>query len=401
VTARLDAQSLLLLIVFGLFSLANALSGAFVNVFLWKAASDYSLIGWFAFSQQISSGLTFYCAGKWVKEGNKMNCLRLGIGLAGAFYAVVLWLGKGAVDYIWLLGFILGAAFGAFWLAFNVVYFEVTDPDNRDLFNGWVGLIGSCCGMAAPWASGYLITKLGDGTGYRIIFTVSFCVFIGAIVFSFWLRKRPPEGYYNWTLPFTAWKKAGSPWRHALPALAAQGAKDGVFTFLIGLVVYIATTNEMKLGNYTLITSAVALGSFYVIGRIMRPSFRAPGLFIGTIAMALAVIPLFFGVAYGSLLLFGIITSLFSPLFVIPMTTATFDIMGVDERSAAQRVELTVLREFGLLFGRMAGVAAYLLVVQWRTTEPVVVAFLAVLGALPIISAVSIRTLVSNQRIGK
>jgi len=55
---------------------------------------------------------------------------------------------------------------------------------------------------------------------------------------------------------------------------------------------------------------------------------------------------------------------------VIPMTTATFDIMGVDERSAAQRVELTVLREFGLLFGRMAGVAAYLLVVQWRTTEP-------------------------------
>lgn len=161
-TARLDAQSLLLLIVFGLFSLANALSGAFVNVFLWKAASDYSLIGWFAFSQQISSGLTFYCAGKWVKEGNKMNCLRLGIGLAGAFYAVVLWLGKGAVDYIWLLGFILGAAFGAFWLAFNVVYFEVTDPDNRDLFNGWVGLIGSCCGMAAPWASGYLITKLGD-----------------------------------------------------------------------------------------------------------------------------------------------------------------------------------------------------------------------------------------------
>lgn len=83
------------------------------------------------------------------------------------------------------------------------------------------------------------------------------------------------------------------------------------------------------------------------------------------------------------------------------MTTATFDIMGVDERSAAQRVELTVLREFGLLIGRMAGVAAYLLVVQWRTTEPVVVAFLAVLGALPIISAVSIRTLVSNQRIGK
>lgn len=400
-TARLDAQSLLLLIVFGLFSLANALSGAFVNVFLWKAASDYSLIGWFAFSQQISSGLVFYFAGKWVKEGNKMNCLRLGIGLAGAFYAAVLWLGKGAVDYIWLLGFLLGAAFGAFWLAYNVVYFEVTDPDNRDLYNGWAGLIGSCCGMAAPWASGYLISKLGDGIGYRIIFTVSFGVFIGAIIFSFWLRKRPPEGHYNWTLPFTEWKSTDSPWRLALPALAAQGVRDGVFAFLIGLVVYIATTNEMKLGNYTLITSAAALGSFYVIGKIMRPAFRAPGLFLGTIAMALAVIPLFFHVGYGSLLLFGVITSLFSPLFVIPMTSVTFDIMGVNEQSASQRVELTVLREFGLLIGRMVGVAAYLVVVQWKTTDVVVVAFLTVIGAFPIISAICVRTLVKNHPTGK
>ncbi|WP_019421774.1 MFS transporter [Paenibacillus sp. OSY-SE] len=395
--ARLDGQSLLLLVVYGLFSLANALSGTFVNVFLWKAKSDYSLIGWFAFSQQIAIGLMFYFAGKWVKEGNKMNCLRLGILLAGIFYAAVLWIDKEAVHYIWPLGLTLGAASGAFWLTFNVVYFEVTDAANRDLFNGWVGFIGSGCGMAAPWASGFLISTLGDSRGYPIIFTISLVVFVAAVIISFWLHKRPPEGHYCWSLPFTSLRPPLSPWRVALPALASQGLRDGVFAFLVGLIVYIVTTNELKLGNYTLITSAVALASFYVAGRFFKVSYRAKGMLLGAMAMALAVVPLFFQIKYGTLLAFGIMISLFSPLFTVPMTSSTFDIMGIDKESVSQRVELTVLREFGLLIGRMAGIAAFIALVQWRTNNTAIVVFLTVIGAAPVLSAWFMQPLVKNQ----
>ncbi|UHA72325.1 MFS transporter [Paenibacillus sp. 481] len=395
--ARLNGQLLLLLVVFGLFSLANALSGTFVNVFLWKVKSEFTLIGWFAFSQQIAIGLMFYTAGKWVKEGNKLNCLRLGIGLASLFYAAVLWLGKAAVYYIWPLGLTLGAALGAFWLAFNVIYFEVTDANNRDLFNGSVGLVGAGCGMIAPWASGFLISQLGGDRGYPLIFTISLGVFIGAGMISFWLERRPPEQHYDWLIPFVQWKKKNSPWRAALPALAAQGIRDGVFAFLVGLIVYIATTNELKLGSYTLITSAVSLISFYAVGRWIKEKYRISGMFVGAIAMGCAVVPLFVQLQYSSLLTFGIITSLFSPLFVVPMTSATFDLLGVDEQSVQHRVELTVTREFGLLVGRIVSILAFIVFVQWRNDHQAIVIFLAVVGFAPVITTWLMRPILQQK----
>ena len=69
-----------------------------------------------------------------------MNCLRLGVAVSAGFYMLVLWLGASSFHYFVWLGMVQGISAGLFWVAFNVVYFEVTDPDNRDRFNGWVGL---------------------------------------------------------------------------------------------------------------------------------------------------------------------------------------------------------------------------------------------------------------------
>ena len=90
----LDGQAKLLLAVQGLLGIANALSGTFLPVYLWKASQSLALIGWFNLSQTVVSGITFWLAGKWVKEHNKMNSLRLGVALSGVFYFIVLMLGN-------------------------------------------------------------------------------------------------------------------------------------------------------------------------------------------------------------------------------------------------------------------------------------------------------------------
>src|SRR5690606_29342748 len=124
--------------------------------------------------------LTFWLAGKWVKEHNKMNVLRLGVGVSALFYVLVLILGKQSADMVIVLGGVQGVASGLFWLSFNVVYFEVTGPEDRDLFNGWSGLLGSASSMLAPWVSGLLITQIGDGEGrgYRWVFALSLTIFV-------------------------------------------------------------------------------------------------------------------------------------------------------------------------------------------------------------------------------
>ena len=114
---------------------------------------------------------------------------------------LVLWLGTSSFHYFVWLGMVQGISAGLFWLAFNVVYFEVTDPDNRDRFNGWVGLLGSGAGIIAPWISGLLIVNLGDGAGYRLIFSISLGIFVLGVVISFFLKKRKVQGTYEWLSP--------------------------------------------------------------------------------------------------------------------------------------------------------------------------------------------------------
>src|SRR5690606_5238944 len=133
-----------------------------------------------------------------------------------------------------------------------------------------------------------------------------------------------------------------SPWRRLSPGLLMQGIREGVFIFIIGLLVYISTGNEMKLGNYSLITSAVSFIAFYIAGRWLRPERRNLAMLIGAVLITVMILPFFWKLDYVSLLTFGIGVSLFFPLYIIPITSTAFDYIGRDQESAAHRVEYVV-----------------------------------------------------------
>ncbi|HZG13662.1 MAG TPA: MFS transporter [Candidatus Bathyarchaeia archaeon] len=384
--APLDRQTWLLLAVNALFITANALSGTFLGVYIWKASKNFALLGWFTLLSHACMALTFWIAGWWLKHGHKMICLRLGIGLSATFYILVLLLGKQAVHYIWLLGIVQGMAVGFFWLAFNVIYFEVTNADNRDRFNGLTGVIGATAGIIAPWCSGFVISRMAAERGYRIIFMISLAIFVTGVIVSFFLRNRKTEGEYEWLLPFRVLHKTHTPWRPVFGALAAQGFRESVFGVLIGLLVYIQTGSEMQLGNYTLITSFVAFLSFYAVGKWLRPTLRERGMLIGTLVMTAVIIPFFFGMSFTTMLIFGIGTSLFIPLFSIPMTSAVFDLIGKDEESARQRVEYVVMRELALNVGRIAGMAIFITTIQISKAPLVINIMMLIVGCAPILS---------------
>ncbi|MFC5449564.1 MFS transporter [Paenibacillus aestuarii] len=383
---ELDSQTILLLAVHTLFGIANALSGTFVGVYLWKAKNDYTLIGWFTLVTHLTMALTFWLAGKWVKEHNKMNCLRAGVAVSAGFYMLVLWLGPYSYQYFVLLGVVQGISTGFFWIAYNVVYFEVTDPDNRDRYNGWAGLLASGAGIVAPWISGLLIVGLGDKAGYRLIFSISLGIFVVGVVVSFFLKKREVQGSYEWMFPVRCLRQAGTPWARVFLAQIAQGFREGVFGFMIGLLVYIATGSEASLGNFVLINSAVALVSFWLAGKFVKPRFRKSAMLIGAIMLVAIIVPFFWKLNYFTLLLFGVAAATFFPLYSIPMVSAVFDLIGCSEESAKQREEYVVLRELGLNTGRVLGVLLFILVVSWSATPLVLKLLLLFIGSSTVVA---------------
>ncbi|MFD2371192.1 MFS transporter [Brevibacillus sp. GCM10020057] len=392
---ELDSQARLLLIVNVLFITAGALSGTFVNVYLWKVKSQFAPIAWFTLANHLAGALTFWLAGAWVKRYNKMNALRSGMAVSALFYLLVLILGSKVVMYAALLGVVQGMAAGFFWLAFNVVYFEITEPDNRDLFNGWAGLLTSGGGMLAPWVSGQLISRLTDAKGYPLIFTLSLALFVIGVVVSFFLKKRQSEGVYSWTFAARALRE-DTDWRWAFAALAGQGLREGVFGFIIGLLVYIATKSEMTLGNYWLITSAVGLVSSYLVGKWLKPRYRKWGMLLGALAIIAAIIPFFWQVSYITLLVFGVAVGLFYPLYSFPIISTVFDLIGSSEEGARNRVEYVVLREFGLDAGRMLGILIFLAVTSFGTSVATLNWLILAIGMGPLVAWFCMRRLFSR-----
>ncbi|MNI09785.1 Major Facilitator Superfamily protein [compost metagenome] len=388
---RLNVQAILLLVVSGLFAAANALSGTFVGVYLWKAKNDFVLIGWYTLAIHVTMAVTFWLAGKWVKEHNKMNCLRVGIMISATFYMLVLWLGSNSINYVLILGAVQGVAAGLFWIAFNVVYFEVTDPDNRDNFNGWAGLLGSGAGIIAPWISGILIVRMAGASGYRLIFSISLGIYLVGVIVSFFLKKRKVAGTYEWLFPRDCLKQKDTPWRSVSLALIAQGLREGVFGFMIGLLVYISTASEAGLGSFVLITSSVAFVSYWVAGKWLKPQYRKKAMLLGATMMVIVIVPFFWKINMTSLFIFGIGISIFMPLYMIPMVSSVFDLIGGSEQSARKREEYVVLRELCLNLGRILGTLLFIIVVSWSTAPIVMSSLLLVIGSSSIISWVFMR----------
>src|SRR5690625_3832653 len=181
----INRDLIFLLIIGGLYSLGIFLSNTFVNVYLWKQAGDYITIAVYNLAIFIFQPLTFILAGRIAKKVDRVIVLRLGVSFLSLFFLTVLIIGEKASSFNFVLGSILGIGYGFYWLAFNVLTFEITEPETRDFFNGFLGVLQSVAGMIGPLLAGFIIAKMAANTGYTIIFLSSFILFIGAIVLSF------------------------------------------------------------------------------------------------------------------------------------------------------------------------------------------------------------------------
>src|SRR5690606_4330365 len=130
---------LLLLLIGGLYSLSIALSNTFVNVFLWKQTSEYFKLGLSNLMITVMQPIMFILAGRMAKSVDRIIVLRIGVFLLSLYYCLVVISGENASKYLLLLGGLIGMGYGFYWLAYNVLTFEITDPHNRDFFNGFLG----------------------------------------------------------------------------------------------------------------------------------------------------------------------------------------------------------------------------------------------------------------------
>src|SRR5699024_7484223 len=156
---EISRDLIFLLVIGGLYSLSIFLSNTFVNIYLWKQAGDYTTIAFYNLGIYLFQPISFILEGKIDKIIDRVIVLRLGVIFLSLFFLSVLLIAEDASTYNFMLGSVLGVGYGFYWLAFNVLTFEITEPESRDFFNGFLGVPQSFAGMIAPLLVGTMLDR--------------------------------------------------------------------------------------------------------------------------------------------------------------------------------------------------------------------------------------------------
>ncbi|GGJ62894.1 YQGE family putative transporter [Anoxybacillus voinovskiensis] len=380
VNQKAKRDLVLLLCIGGCYALSVALSNTFVNVYLWKQSGEFRDLALYQLAIVTMQPLTFLFAGRLAKQVDRIIVLRLGVSFLALFFLSVLIVGNHARDYLLLLGALLGIGYGFYWLAFNVLTFEITEPDTRDFFNGFLGILTSVAGMIGPIVAGYFISSLAQSIGYTVIFSTSLGLFVAAVALSFFLQRRPANGTYSvWGI--LKERKTNKNWRLITSAHFFQGLREGIFVFVISVFVYVVTGSEWALGKFAFVNSFTSFIAYYVVSRFVQPVHRKKAILCGGLLLYISLFLIVFQLSYPRLLLYAATIAVAYPLLLVPYSSLTFDVIGKSKNSAERRVEYIVVRELFLNGGRVASILLFLLTIALFDEKIAIPPLMLVLGA--------------------
>lgn len=346
----LPGSARMLLAINTLFAGASALSGTFLNIYFWKLLHGLSNIAVYNFFIFFFTSIGYATAGWLMKRTDRLQTLRIGVGVLAVFYVLILVLGPNVRPFYALLGCLQGFGTGFYWVSFNVLVFEVTEPETRDEFNGANGFLFSVASGASPLLAGQILTFL-PAMGYTVLFAASFSLFIGAVLCTWRLTGRKRSSPYNLYAGFHP-EEQRDLWHRLLGLALMMGFREGTLAFLPFLLVFLVTRSEAVAGRYLVLTAAATLIAYYVVKRTLTYERRMLFKTLSAIMLGLSVVWLLFDLTTGALFLFGVVNALFTPLLLTPYACISLDVMGKLPLAAQRMSEYLVIREFAVNTGR-------------------------------------------------
>lgn len=370
----------ILLLIGGLYSAGIFLSNTFVNIYLWKQSGDYNTIAVYNLAIALFQTVTFIFAGKLAKKWDRIIVLRLGVFFLSLFFLSVLIIGDDAATYNFMLGSLLGIGYGFYWLAFNVLTFEITEPDTKDFFNGVLGILQSLGGMIGPLFAGLIIARMTANVGYTVIFSISFVLFACAVGTSFLLKRRGAEGIFHFKRILEE-RNRNKNWKRILYAHFFQGLREGIFAFVITIWVFLVTMSELALGTFNMFLSGLSVVFYLVATKFIKPAMRKKAILFGALLLYFSIFVILFEINYTLLMVYAIIIGIAYPVINVPYVSLTFDVIGKAWKAGEMRVEYIVVRELFVNCGRIISILIFLVGVFFFEAEDIIPILLAVLGA--------------------
>ena len=353
VEKRLLPDAWVVLLLQGLYCSAGALSTVFVSVYLWVNSRDLGVICRHYFVLFAVIPFFFILAGWYSQARDRVHMYRLGLVLHAVFYGTLLLLRERSPEYAGWLGGFLGLTWGVFWAGANTFNFDVTVSGQREYFLGLMQVVGAGVSLVAPVLSGGIIRYSGDGVvGYHRVFWLVLVLFVACLGVSLWVPADSQRRPFKIGRALFPGRDQGD-WRIMMLVSASLTGSFTIFPVLLGVLMYVETSNELAVGGYGTFQAVAALVTAYFVGRTVCPSNRRRVLWWGVATLLAAGATMFVRLNIVTLFLFGLFRSISGPLFGIPHSGLNLDIIEKSAEDPAQRIEYLCAWEVPLAIGRV------------------------------------------------
>ncbi len=386
---NMQSGSSLLIWLNSLFLAAMALSGTFINIYIFRVDHSVAAIGQFNFFEYIAYPFAFLAAGKASSFVKEIWFLRAGVVLLTGFFLWIIMQGNAPMVDLSLLGILYGFGQGIYWFGFNILSFDWTTWETRPSFQGTLGFAGSIATTAFPFVAGILISKAKNFSGYHLVFIISLMLFAFLLLLTAKATHSRKEKTYHLREGFRF--RADPDWFRLWVGTIAFGLREGVYAFFISIVVYSLTKSEEFYGMFSLVIGTLSFCAFFLAGRLQKWKVSKKALLF-VAATLLGVLSLLWLVFENirTLWVFGVFTALFFPVFMVPYQTILLNEIEETRRSIQHRTAYFISREVALALGRLTGVG----LIWWVAANyrwPQVIHTYSLIGLGFIITAYAIR----------
>lgn len=378
---QLSKDAKLSLFIHWSFILGASMSGVFLNLYLWRLTGSLAVNGGYQIIVFAVTPLAFAWAGRWVKRKDRLFVIRLGVIFSALFYLLVIIAQEQVADYYYIFAFLNGLSVSFYWIGYLVLMFDVSNQSNRLRYMSSNLIVFTFANLIGPAAAGFIISLFVSLTGYVIIFSIAFCMFVITAFASFRLKPIDShhKAYYLQLMGLLIRKN--SAFRKVLAGYFLYGNLQGVIMFLPNLLLFEVLPREDAVGYLGVLSSLIGIAAGYLISRFGKVDAIRQFVLVSALGFTTASSLLLLGITIWTVIGFILLQAFFMPIFGNPTGAYYYQMIARLPLKGELRVEALVMRELFVNAGRVCsiGLLIYLARDLHSGFLPIVVVLAAVL----------------------
>lgn len=293
-----------------------------------------------------------FLLGDYIKRKNKIRLYRLGTIIKALYILLIIVLKERIIDYIYLIGFVIGLGTCTQGFSFNMIESEQISNKERTKYLSYKTAGAEIASILVPVLLGAYITF----SSYEIAAVLIFIFSIAKIILTFFIKNKNKETNSIDLKEFMKIVKSDKKINKLYFIEFLKGmTRYGVMSLVISLLVIYELKTELKLGALTSVFSILTIIAMALFAKYYNKNKENFILNICAIAILISFVLMLYSINMTTIITYNTVYYIFINILINITQKRLFDYSNKELLKDKYNTEFFILRELYLNIGREIG----------------------------------------------